>query len=77
MTTQNFVGPDGKVYSVNEPEEGGFFIHYDYKSWLITFPVGKESPKHRYFCGEKLPTSAGEWRARDLGTRNPFPSYVT
>ena len=76
MTSQIFVGPDGKAYSVNKPEEGGFFLHYDYKSWLITFPVSKESAQHRYFCGEQLPNSAKEWRTRLLGTPNPFPSFV-
>lgn len=77
MTTLNFVGPDGKAYSVNEPEEGGFFLHYDHQSWLITFPVGKDSAKHRYYCGEQLPTAARDWRIREIGTRNPFPRFVT
>jgi hypothetical protein len=77
VTSQHFVGPDGKTYSVNEPEEGGFFLHYDRKAWLITFPVTKDATEHRYYCGDRLPNSATEWRTRALGTRNPFPSFVT
>jgi len=77
VTSQNFVGPDGKTYSIKEPEEGGFFLHYDRRSWLITFPVNPKTTHHRYYCGEQLPTSAKDWRTREIGTRNPFPNFVT
>ena len=39
MTTHIFVGPDGKAYSENKPEEGGFLSYFDGCKWLITFPV--------------------------------------
>ena len=77
MTTQIFVGPDGKAYSASEPDEGGFFIYYDRKTWVITFPVRKEPAKHIYYCGDELPSSAKHWRMRELGTRNPFTSFLT
>lgn len=77
VTTQIFVGPDGKTYSVREPDEGGFFVYYDHKSWVLTFPVRKEPTKLNYYCGDELPSSARLWRIRELGARNPFPSFVS
>jgi hypothetical protein len=76
VTTRNFVGPDGKTYSASEPDEGGFFIYYDRRSWVITFPFLKEPAKHFYYCGDELPSSSMHWRTRELGTRNPFPDFV-
>ena len=77
VTTRIFVGPDGRAYSVSEPDEGGFFIYYDGRSWVIAFPVRKEPAKHIYYCGDELPSSAKLWRTRELGARNPFPEFVS
>jgi hypothetical protein len=77
MTTHTFVGPDGKAYSENKPEEGGFLSYFDGCKWLITFPVKNGLERSYYFFfGDRLPSSAGQWEVRLVGTPSPFPAYI-
>jgi len=63
MTAYTFVGPDGKAYSENKPEEGGFLSYFDGCKWFITFPL-RNSLAHsfHYFFGDQLPSSANQWK---------------
>ncbi len=77
MTTHTFVGPDGKAYSENKPEEGGFLSYFDGCKWLITFPIRNGLARSYYFFfGDRLPSSPKDWEVRHIATTNsPFPAF--
>lgn len=77
MTTHIFVGPDGKAYSESKPDEGGFLSYFDGCKWLITFPIDNGfASSYYFFFGDKLPSSAGEWKVRHLPVGDKFPAFV-
>lgn len=77
MTAYTFVGPDGKAYCENKPEEGGFLSYFDGCKWLITFPFrGGFEKSHYFFFGDQLPSSARQWTIRAISTQSPFPAYI-
>ena len=77
MTTHVFVGPDGKAYSENKPEEGGFLSYFDGCKWLITFPIDNGFARRCYFFfGDRLPASAKDWEIRCLSANDTFPAFV-
>jgi hypothetical protein len=76
MTVNTFVGPDGKSYSENKPEEGGFLYYFDGCMWLISFPAHQNSGHGFYFYDDHLPTSAEDWKLQRFNTRKPFPAFI-
>lgn len=77
MSTLTFVGPDGKAYSENKPEEGGFLSYFDGCKWLITFPVKNGLARSYYFfLGEQMPSSPSQWEVCCVGSETPFPAYI-
>jgi hypothetical protein len=76
MTTNVFVGPDGRAYAEHKPDEGGFLSYFDGCSWLITFPINQGLERSYVFLGETLPTSASQWKIRLVNTHSPFPAFI-
>ncbi len=77
MTTQTFVGPDGKAYAEHKPEEGGFLSYFDGCMWLITFPVKNSLAQSCYFfLGDRLPCSAKQWQMKMISSNNAYPAHI-
>jgi hypothetical protein len=76
MRSKKFIGPDGKSYSEQKPEEGRFLTYFDGSTWLITFPISEALDRNYYFCGDRLPVTAQEWKIHHVGKNNPFPACV-
>jgi hypothetical protein len=76
MHMKEFVGPDGKKYAENKPEEGGFLTYFDGSTWLITFPFRKAPDRDYYFFGDRLPVTARDWRMHHVGNTGAFPAFI-